>query len=88
MRPYRPTRGPRAPRRSGVKLDNVALLPASQLPFKEQWQTIANDLPEGNVLIVLPRQAKQQRVICSVASQFRRMGKYVCVISKVQREGC
>lgn len=88
MRLYRSTHTSRAIRRSGVKLDNVALLPASQLPFKEQWQTIANDLPEGNVLIVLPGQAKQQRVIRSVASQFRRMGKYVSVISKVQREGC
>ena len=88
MKRLRFARPPRQLSRQRVKLDNIALIPASLLPYKEQWQEIVGDLPEGNVLIVLPGQAKQQRVIRSVASQFRQMGKYVSVISKVHRKGC
>ena len=31
---------PRALRRPGVHLDNLALVPASLLPFKTEWQTV------------------------------------------------
>ncbi len=37
-----------------AKLDNLALVPASLLPFKAQWQAIANSHPQGTVLIILP----------------------------------
>lgn len=37
-----------------AKLDNLALLPANLLPFKEQWQQIANGLPKDGILIILP----------------------------------
>lgn len=47
-------RPPRALRRPGVHLDNLAIVPASLLPLKGQWQGIANGLPEGGVLIILP----------------------------------
>lgn len=46
------TRPPLGLRRA--KLDNLALVPASLLPFKAKWQRLANDLPEGNILIILP----------------------------------
>lgn len=80
MRNYRLTSSPRALRRSAVQLDNLALVPASMLPFKAQWQAIANDLLQGEILIVLPSQMKQQRVLLSVAVQMREKGHRVQVL--------
>lgn len=82
MTQYRLTGPPRSLRRSNAHLDNVALVPASMLPFKGQWQHVANSLPRGGLLIVLPDQAKQQRVVRAVASQFRKHGKRVQVIDQ------
>lgn len=45
------TRPPRALRRA--RPDNLALVPANLLPFKGQYQAIANDLPTGTTLIVV-----------------------------------
>jgi len=36
--PYRFTRAPRAVRRAGVAPDNIAVMPASLLPFKKEGQ--------------------------------------------------
>lgn len=80
MKDYRLSRPPRALRRSAVHLDNLALVPASLLPFKAQWQAIANDLPEGQILIVLPWQTKQQQIARSVAAQLKAKGKQVRVM--------
>lgn len=49
---HRFRRPPIAIRRA--KLDNLAIVPASLLPFKAKWQEIANNLPEGDTLIVFP----------------------------------
>jgi hypothetical protein len=54
MRPYRLSRPPRSLRRPTVHLDNVAVVPASLLPFRAHWQNVANELPDGEILIVLP----------------------------------
>jgi hypothetical protein len=35
-------------------LDNLAIVPASLLPGKAEWQALANALPAGSTLIVLP----------------------------------
>jgi hypothetical protein len=35
-------------------INNIALVPASLLPLREQWQTLANTLPAGGILICLP----------------------------------
>ena len=35
-------------------LDNLAIVPASLLPEKAEWQALANALPAGSTLIVLP----------------------------------
>lgn len=37
-----------------AKLDNIALVPASLLPFKKQYQEVANNLPQGSILICIP----------------------------------
>jgi hypothetical protein len=62
-------------------LDNVVLVPASLLPFREYWQRVANDLPPGGILIVLPDRAKQQSVAQAVAAGLRQRGQRVRVIN-------
>ena len=82
MRSDRFTRSPQALSREQVKLDTIALIPASLLPYKEYWQQVANDLPDGATLVVLPSLAKQQRIARSVAVQLRGKGKHVRVMDK------
>lgn len=59
MRPHRLSYPPPALRRA--KLDNLALIPARLLPFKAEWQDVANSLPQGDVLVVLPENDRPAR---------------------------
>ncbi len=43
---------PRAVRKA--RLDNIAIVPGSLLPYKATYQALANRLPPGDVLLVLP----------------------------------
>ncbi len=43
--------------------DNLALMPGSALLYKEAWQDMANELPMGSVLIVLPDGNVAQKTI-------------------------
>lgn len=77
---------PRSLRRA--KLDNLALVPGSLLPFKAKWQAIANELPSGDVLIVLPSQTQRQRkTFESVVDLMRAQGHRVTTVdgSEVSR---
>jgi hypothetical protein len=79
MKSYRFTNPPRALRKS--KLDNIALVPASLLPFRQQYQEIANELPEGAVLICLPPSEKPQRLVLErVAANLRAEGYRVTTL--------
>jgi hypothetical protein len=65
-----------------VRLDNIAIVPASLLPYKDQWQQIANALPDGDVLIYLPPTEKPQRLILErTASGLRAKGWRVTTIA-------
>ena len=44
-----------------AQLDNILLIPASALPEKARYQAIANDLPRGAVLLVLPHAYPKER---------------------------
>lgn len=81
MRNHHPSRPPQSLRQSTVHLDNVALVPASLLPFKRDWQVIADGISQGETLIVLPSQVRQQRIASSVATALRAKGRNVRVIS-------
>ena len=79
MSVYRVTRPPRRIRKA--RLDNLALVPASLLAFKEQYQQIANALPRGATLIILPPSLKQQRRTCEkVAATLRARGHQVLTL--------
>lgn len=82
MRDYRLLRPPQSMRKSTVHLDNVALVPASLLPLKPLWQAIANDLPDGETLIILPLGWKQKRIARTVAFCLRGKGHRVRVVGK------
>lgn len=73
------THPPRAVKRA--KLDNLALVPASLLPCKAQWQQLANELPSGSTLIVLPAADLPQRATLEiVATRLRAKGRVVATV--------
>ena len=76
-------RGPRALRRPQVQLDNIALVPAHLLPRKAEYQAIANELPKGDILVVLPPPAsRERRTMERVAQLFRAKGRHVTVLTE------
>ena len=82
MTPYRLTTPPRSLRRSTIKLDNIALVPASLLPYKEAWQQIANQLPKGSILVCVPTtDGKQKETFLSVARSLRAKGMSVRAVA-------
>lgn len=79
MKGYRFTRPPSVLYKS--KLDNLALVPASLLAFKAQWQAIANRMPQGTVLIVLPKtNGTARRSADMVVRYLRAEGRSVAVM--------
>ena len=48
------TQPPDSLRGAERKRENLALMTGDLLPFKQEWQQIANGLPDGSVLICLP----------------------------------
>ncbi len=79
MNGYRFTRPPRIVRRACK--DNVALVPGSLLSQKAIYQDIANSLPRGAVLIVLPADSPvQKQAMLDVAKQFSKRGLQVSVL--------
>jgi hypothetical protein len=56
-----------------ARLDNIALVPASLLPLKNTYKSIANNLPRGSVLCV-PATHRQRTIIESVTRYFRDHG--------------
>jgi hypothetical protein len=79
-------RPPRALRKA--KLDNVALVPASLLPYKQQYQEIANGLPAGNILIVIPENSRpSSSVLERVASSLKNRGHPVTTLSALLTGG-
>ena len=59
-----------------ARLDNIALVPASLLKEKAQWQAIANRLPTGSVLCI-PQTQRQRTILESVARFLRSKGRQV-----------
>jgi hypothetical protein len=77
MQQYRIKRPPRALRGPGVRLDNVALVPASLLPYKKEWQAVANGLPQGSVLVCSTTNPRQQKILEHVSAHLKRKGHRV-----------
>ena len=70
-----------------AKLDNLALLPGSELAQIARYQEMANELPDGGVLIVLPSKSpKQKQALLAVAKLLAEHGHQVRVISSEELE--
>ena len=77
---------PRALRKA--KLDNLALVPGSLLPFKKEWQELARQLPEGTTLIVLPSSKGSVRTTLEkVSNSMKAKGRRVTILSQDQLSG-
>jgi hypothetical protein len=81
MSNYRFHKAPAFFGRGANKRDNVVLAPASRLAFKAQWQKVANSLPQGGVLVVLPSASKQRESLEQVAEEIRKLGRNVKIVS-------
>jgi len=62
-------------------LDNLALLPASLLPFKAEYQAIANQQAPGTTLVVLPAgDSLPRRTLERVATRMQAKGQPVHIL--------
>lgn len=58
--------------------DNITLIPASQLPFKDEWTRIVQGLPAGEALLVVPTaETPLKRVARALVPQLRAHGRHV-----------
>jgi hypothetical protein len=55
----------------------VALVPASLLPYKKEWQAVANGLPTGGVLLCSTTNPKHKKILEQVAAHLTRKGRRV-----------
>jgi hypothetical protein len=63
-------------------LDNLALLPASLLPFKADYQAIANQQAPGTTLVVLPaHDSLPRRTLERVATRMQAKGQPVRIMT-------
>jgi hypothetical protein len=70
---YKRTNPPKA--LLNAKLDNIAIVPASMLPFKTTWQKAANKLPRGGVLLCHSQQnTRQKKLLERVEEVFKHLG--------------
>jgi hypothetical protein len=61
-----------------ARLDNIAIVPASLLGLKALWQTAANTLPQGGVLLCHSQQnTRQRKLLERVGETFRQHGHAV-----------
>src|SRR5579859_2125208 len=62
-----------------ARFDNIALVPASLLPLKGTYQSVANSYPTGSVFCV-PGTIKQQKIIATITQFFRDHGRQVITL--------
>jgi hypothetical protein len=73
---YRLTNPPKAILNS--QMDNIAIVPASLLGVKALWQTAANTLPQGGVLLCHTQQnTRQRKLLERIGETFRQQGHAV-----------
>lgn len=62
--------------------DNLMLISASQLPFQAKWRLLADGLPAGSVLFVVPRdETPVKRSMRKVASTLHHQGRRIAATS-------
>jgi hypothetical protein len=80
---YRFTKPPKALLQA--KLDNIAIVPASMLPFKKTVQELINALPQGAVFLChVEENTRQRKLLERVEETFRQQGHAVRSMSMEQ----
>ncbi len=69
-------------------MDNAALAPGSLLPFKNEYQQIANSLPKGGILIVLPQELGKHQAFDQTAALLKQQGKRIATLSPHTSQEC
>jgi hypothetical protein len=65
-----------------VHFDNLAIVPANLLPYKARYQALANTLPRGQILIILPASDSQTKTtLQKTAELIRATGRSVTTLS-------
>jgi hypothetical protein len=66
-----------------AKLDNVALVPGNLLPQIKRWHQLAGELPQDELLIVIPEADTAQReTLTAVAELLQKSGHHVHVVTE------
>ena len=61
-----------------ARMDNIAIVPASLLGLKALWQTAANTLPQGGVLLCHSQQnTRQRKLLERVEESLKQHGRAV-----------
>jgi len=61
-----------------VRLDNIAIVPASMLPLKETLQELIHTLPQGAVFLCHAEEnTRQRKLLERVEETFRQHGHFV-----------
>ena len=77
---YRFTKPPKALLKA--KLDNIAIVPASMLPFQKTLQKLINTLPQGAVFLCHAEEnTRQRKLLERVEETFRQQGHAVMNLS-------
>lgn len=64
-----------------LRSDNITLIPASQLPLREEWAKIAHGLQAHDVLLVVPAgETPLKQVARALVPQLRARGRHVTAI--------
>jgi hypothetical protein len=75
-------RGAGAGRGHTSRVENLALVPADLLPHKATYQRLANQLPPGAVLVVLPtEETPERRSLQKTATRLRAKGHAIALLS-------
>jgi hypothetical protein len=76
------SRPPRELRRPATQLDNIALVPASELASLSKWQERARQLPAGSTLVVVPEYSPHlRRVGQEIYSSLKRRGRRSLIVA-------
>lgn len=70
------------PQTAKYTIGNVALIPASLLPFRDEWRRLAATLPAGEILMVVPSGPDPLRGVMRILSPaLRDRGRHITAIS-------
>lgn len=78
---------PKKSHRRQKQLDNIALVPAGELPVLQQWQERARSLPSATTLIVISANDPKLREVGRLIAQTLKHRGQRALIATIQHSG-